>query len=159
MVCFSSGSSLHPDLRGLSLPSSPSFTPNAPTVLCGGKSEPNLNIPLNVSLNSSLSSNCHTTFSSSTGWSTFHFTPSPDHRLKHTHRTATVTSINVCVCLYSWPQVQPQALRSLATLSPPPSRPAHPHGATNAPSAMRTWWTRSFMPVDTCVSVTPAALS
>uniref|UniRef100_H3D724 E3 ubiquitin-protein ligase NEURL1 n=1 Tax=Tetraodon nigroviridis TaxID=99883 RepID=H3D724_TETNG len=49
------GSSLHPDLRGLSLPSSPSFTPNAPTVLCGGKSEPNLNIPLNVSLNSSAS--------------------------------------------------------------------------------------------------------
>lgn len=67
---FSSGSSLHPDLRGLSLPSSPSFTPNAPTVLCGGKSEPNLNMPLNVSLNSSLNSNYHTTLSSSTGRST-----------------------------------------------------------------------------------------
>ncbi|TNM99315.1 hypothetical protein fugu_012348 [Takifugu bimaculatus] len=61
------GSSLHPDLRGLSLPSSPSFTPNTPTVLCGGKSEPNLNIPLNASLNSSLNSNYHSTFSSSTG--------------------------------------------------------------------------------------------
>lgn len=69
----SSGSSLHPDLRGLSLPSSPSFTPNTPTVLCGGKSEPNLNIPLNVSLNSSLNSNYHSTFSSSTGRSTSPF--------------------------------------------------------------------------------------
>lgn len=74
---FASGSSLHPDLRGLSLPSSPSFTPTAPTVLCSGKSEPNLNIPLNVSLNSSLSSNYHTTFSSSssTGRSRLHLTP------------------------------------------------------------------------------------
>lgn len=84
LACFCSGSSLQPDLRGLSLPSSPSFTPNAPTVLCSGKSEPNLNIPLNVSLNSSLSSNYHTTFSSSTGWPTFHFTPS--HTDWNTHR-------------------------------------------------------------------------
>lgn len=82
---LASGSSLHPDLRGLSLPSSPSFTPNAPTVLCGGKSEPNLNIPLNVSLNSSLSSNYHTTFSSSTGRSTFHCTPSYYHTDWNSH--------------------------------------------------------------------------
>lgn len=62
-----SGSSLHPDLRGLSLPSSPSCTPNTPTMLCSGNSEPNLNTPLNINLNSSLNSNYHTAFSSSTG--------------------------------------------------------------------------------------------
>lgn len=157
--CFASGSSLHQDLRGLSLPSSPSFTPNAPAVLCGGKSEPNLNIPLNASLNSSLSSNYHATFSSSTGWSTFHVAPSHYHAETHNGRKPAVTLSNdVCVFLSS-PQVQPRALPSPATPSPPPSRPARPRGVTSAPSAMRMWWTRSFMPVDTCVSATPAALS
>ncbi|KAE8280723.1 E3 ubiquitin-protein ligase NEURL1 [Larimichthys crocea] len=57
------GSSLHPDLRGPSVPSSPSCTPNTPTMLCSGNSEPNLNI----NLNSSLNSNYNTAFSSSTG--------------------------------------------------------------------------------------------
>ncbi|KAM9344701.1 E3 ubiquitin-protein ligase NEURL1-like [Symphorus nematophorus] len=61
------GSSLHPDLRGPSVPSSPSCTPNTPTMLCSGNSEPNLNTPLNINLNSSLNSNYHTVFSSSTG--------------------------------------------------------------------------------------------
>lgn len=70
-----------------------------------------------------------------------------------------MTSSNVCVCLSFSPQVQPRALRSPATPSPPPSPPARPRGATSAPSATRTWWTRSFTPVDTCVSATPAALS
>ena len=57
------------------------------------------------------------------------------------------------------PQVQPRALPSPATLSPPPSRPARARGATSAPSATRTWWTRSSTPADTCVSATPAASS
>ncbi|XP_028279342.1 E3 ubiquitin-protein ligase NEURL1-like [Parambassis ranga] len=61
------GSSLHPDLRGPSVPSSPSCTPNTPTVLCSGNSESNLNTSLNINLNSSLNSNYHTLFSSSTG--------------------------------------------------------------------------------------------
>uniref|UniRef100_A0A3P9DS58 E3 ubiquitin-protein ligase NEURL1 n=1 Tax=Maylandia zebra TaxID=106582 RepID=A0A3P9DS58_9CICH len=47
------GSSQHPDLRGPSVPSSPSFTPNTPTMLCSGNSESNLNTPLNINLNSS----------------------------------------------------------------------------------------------------------
>lgn len=64
-----SGSSLHPDLRGPSVPSSPSCTPNTPTMLCSGNSEPNLNTPLNINLNSSFNSNYHTVFSSSTGLS------------------------------------------------------------------------------------------
>uniref|UniRef100_A0A3Q2VV28 E3 ubiquitin-protein ligase NEURL1-like n=1 Tax=Haplochromis burtoni TaxID=8153 RepID=A0A3Q2VV28_HAPBU len=63
------GSSQHPDLRGPSVPSSPSFTPNTPTMLCSGNSESNLNTPLNINLNSSLNSNYHTLFSSSTGLS------------------------------------------------------------------------------------------
>lgn len=61
------GSSLQPDLRGPSVPSSPSCTPNTPTMLCSGNSESNLNTPLNINLNSSLNSNYHTLFSSSTG--------------------------------------------------------------------------------------------
>lgn len=61
------GSSLHQDLRGPSVPSSPSCTPNTPTMLCSGNSEPNLNTQLNINLNSSLNSNYHTVFSSSTG--------------------------------------------------------------------------------------------
>ncbi|XP_070834047.1 neuralized E3 ubiquitin protein ligase 1Ab [Chaetodon trifascialis] len=61
------GSSLHQDLRGPSVPSSPSCTPNTPTMLCSGNSEPNLNAQLNINLNSSLNSNYHTVFSSSTG--------------------------------------------------------------------------------------------
>uniref|UniRef100_A0A3B4YXF7 E3 ubiquitin-protein ligase NEURL1 n=1 Tax=Seriola lalandi dorsalis TaxID=1841481 RepID=A0A3B4YXF7_SERLL len=47
------GSSLHPDLRGPSVPGSPSCTPNTPTMLCSGNSEPNLSTPLNINLNSS----------------------------------------------------------------------------------------------------------
>lgn len=66
---LSPGSSQHPDLRGPSVPSSPSFTPNTPTMLCSGNSESNLNTPLNINLNSSLNSNYHTLFSSSTGLS------------------------------------------------------------------------------------------
>lgn len=62
-----SGSSLHADLRGPSIPSSPSCTPNTHTVLCSGNSEPNLNTTLNINLNSSLNSNYHAVFSSSTG--------------------------------------------------------------------------------------------
>lgn len=57
------------------------------------------------------------------------------------------------------PQVQPRALPSPATQSPPPSRPARARGATSAPSATRTWWTRSSTPADTCVSATPVASS
>lgn len=66
---LSPGSSQHPDLRGPSVPSSPSCTPNTPTMLCSGNSESNLNTPLNINLNSSLNSNYHTLFSSSTGLS------------------------------------------------------------------------------------------
>uniref|UniRef100_A0A3B5AFQ9 E3 ubiquitin-protein ligase NEURL1 n=1 Tax=Stegastes partitus TaxID=144197 RepID=A0A3B5AFQ9_9TELE len=47
------GSSLHPDLRGPSVPSSPSCTPNTPIMLCSGNSESNLNTPMNINLNSS----------------------------------------------------------------------------------------------------------
>lgn len=61
------GSSLNKDLRGLSVPSSPSCTPNTPTMLCSGNSESNLNTPLNINLNSSFNSNYHSLFSSSTG--------------------------------------------------------------------------------------------
>ncbi|KAM3862647.1 E3 ubiquitin-protein ligase NEURL1-like [Diretmus argenteus] len=61
------GSSLHPDLRGPSAPSSPSCTPNTPTLLCSGNSEPNLNTPLNINLNSSLNTSYQTAFTSSTG--------------------------------------------------------------------------------------------
>ncbi|KAM4591244.1 E3 ubiquitin-protein ligase NEURL1-like [Odontesthes bonariensis] len=61
------GTSLHPDLRGISAPSSPSCTPNTPTMLCSGNSESNLNTSLNINLNSSLNSNYHTLFSSSAG--------------------------------------------------------------------------------------------
>ncbi|XP_031732877.1 E3 ubiquitin-protein ligase NEURL1-like [Anarrhichthys ocellatus] len=61
------GSSPHPDPRGVSVPSSPSFTPNTPTMLGSGNSEPNLNTPLNINLNSSLNSSYYTVFSSSTG--------------------------------------------------------------------------------------------
>lgn len=67
--CVPSGSSPHPDLRGPSVPSSPSCTPSTPTMLCSGNSEPNLNTPLNINLNSSLNSNYQTAFSSSTGLS------------------------------------------------------------------------------------------
>ncbi|XP_017288123.1 E3 ubiquitin-protein ligase NEURL1 [Kryptolebias marmoratus] len=61
------GSSLHPDQRGPSVPSSPSCTPNTPTILNISSSESNLNTPLNINLNSSLNSNYSTLFSSSTG--------------------------------------------------------------------------------------------
>ncbi|XP_026165566.1 E3 ubiquitin-protein ligase NEURL1-like [Mastacembelus armatus] len=61
------GSSLHQDLRGPSIPSSPSCTPNTPSMPCSGNLEPNLNTPLNINLNSSLNSSYHTVFSSSTG--------------------------------------------------------------------------------------------
>ncbi|KAK2921784.1 E3 ubiquitin-protein ligase NEURL1-like isoform X1 [Channa argus] len=61
------GSSPHPELRGPSAPSSPSCTPNSPTMLCSGHSESNLNIPLNINLNSSFNSSYHTAFCSSTG--------------------------------------------------------------------------------------------
>uniref|UniRef100_A0A3Q1G566 E3 ubiquitin-protein ligase NEURL1 n=1 Tax=Acanthochromis polyacanthus TaxID=80966 RepID=A0A3Q1G566_9TELE len=47
------GSSLHPDLRGPSVPSSPSCTPNTPIMFCSGNSESNLNNPMNINLNSS----------------------------------------------------------------------------------------------------------
>lgn len=57
------GSSLHLDLRGPSVPSSPSSTPNTPTLLCSGSSESNLNSPFNITLNS----NFQSVFSSSTG--------------------------------------------------------------------------------------------
>ncbi|XP_029961865.1 E3 ubiquitin-protein ligase NEURL1-like [Salarias fasciatus] len=57
------GSSLHSDPRGPSVPSSPSCTPNTPTVLCSGNSESNLNTQLNINLNS----NYQALFSSSTG--------------------------------------------------------------------------------------------
>ncbi|CAN9499715.1 unnamed protein product [Ophioblennius macclurei] len=57
------GSSLHADPRGPSVPSSPSCTPNTPTMLCSGNSESNLNTQLNINLNS----NYHALFSSSTG--------------------------------------------------------------------------------------------
>uniref|UniRef100_A0A8C3ASN6 E3 ubiquitin-protein ligase NEURL1 n=1 Tax=Cyclopterus lumpus TaxID=8103 RepID=A0A8C3ASN6_CYCLU len=50
------GSSSHPDPRGVSVPSSPSCTPNNPTMLGSGDSEPNLNTPLNINLNSNLNS-------------------------------------------------------------------------------------------------------
>lgn len=92
------GSSLHPDLRGLSLPSSPSFTPNTPMVLCGGKSEPNLNIPLNVSLNSSLSSNYHTTFSSSAG--TTPSSPFPSHPESPTFTSCSSSWSDECTICY-----------------------------------------------------------
>ncbi|XP_056148136.1 neuralized E3 ubiquitin protein ligase 1Ab [Lampris incognitus] len=61
------GSSLHPDIRGLSVPNSPSCSPNSSTLLCGGISEPNLNTSLNINLNSSLNTSNQTAFSSSTG--------------------------------------------------------------------------------------------
>ncbi|KAM9727231.1 E3 ubiquitin-protein ligase NEURL1-like isoform 2-T2 [Menidia menidia] len=61
------GTSMHPDLRGLSVPSSPSCTPNTPTMLCSGNSESNLNTSLNINLSSSPHSNYHTLFSSSAG--------------------------------------------------------------------------------------------
>lgn len=70
---LSPGSSQHPDLRGPSVPSSPSCTPNTPTMLCSGNSESNLNTSLNINLNSSLNSNYHTLFSSSTGLSKLFF--------------------------------------------------------------------------------------
>uniref|UniRef100_A0A3Q0R0D1 E3 ubiquitin-protein ligase NEURL1 n=1 Tax=Amphilophus citrinellus TaxID=61819 RepID=A0A3Q0R0D1_AMPCI len=54
------GSSQNPDLRGPSVPSSPSCTPNTPTMLCSGNSESNLNTALNINLNSTLNSNYHT---------------------------------------------------------------------------------------------------
>uniref|UniRef100_A0A3P8SJI5 E3 ubiquitin-protein ligase NEURL1 n=1 Tax=Amphiprion percula TaxID=161767 RepID=A0A3P8SJI5_AMPPE len=47
------GSSLHPDLRGPSVPSSPSCTPNTPIMFCSGNTESNLNNPMNINLNSS----------------------------------------------------------------------------------------------------------
>ncbi|KAM6916198.1 E3 ubiquitin-protein ligase NEURL1-like [Xenentodon cancila] len=59
--------SSHPELRGPSVPSSPSCTPNTPTMLCSGNSESNLNTPFNIHLSSSLNSSYHTQFSSSTG--------------------------------------------------------------------------------------------
>ncbi|XP_034040563.1 E3 ubiquitin-protein ligase NEURL1-like isoform X2 [Thalassophryne amazonica] len=57
------GSSLQPDVRGPSIPSSPSCAHNIPTLLCNGNSELNLNTSLNVNLNS----HCQTVFTSSTG--------------------------------------------------------------------------------------------
>lgn len=67
--CVPSGSSPYPELRGPSVPSSPSCTPSTPTMLCSGNSEPDLNTPLNINLNSSINANYHTAFSSSTGLS------------------------------------------------------------------------------------------
>ncbi|KAK5623465.1 E3 ubiquitin-protein ligase neurl1 [Crenichthys baileyi] len=61
------GSSLPPDHQGSSVPSSPSCTPNTPTMLCSGNSGSNLNSTLNINLNSSLNSNYRTLFSTSTG--------------------------------------------------------------------------------------------
>uniref|UniRef100_A0A3Q2CJP9 E3 ubiquitin-protein ligase NEURL1-like n=1 Tax=Cyprinodon variegatus TaxID=28743 RepID=A0A3Q2CJP9_CYPVA len=55
------------DAQGPSVPSSPSCTPNTPTMLCSGNSGSNLNTALNISLNSSLNSNYHMLFSTSTG--------------------------------------------------------------------------------------------
>lgn len=46
-----------------------------------------------------------------------------------------------------------------ASPSPPRSRRAGAPGLTSAPSAMRTPWTLSSTPADTCVSATPAASS
>lgn len=125
---LSSGSSLHPDLRGLSLPSSPSFTPSAPTVLCGGKSEPNLNIPLNVSLNSSLNSNYHSTFSSSTGRSASPFALIMTPIEAETRRTAvTLPTCPTSVCF-------------LLTSGTTPSSPfsSHPESPT-FPSCSTSW--------------------
>lgn len=61
------GTSIHTDLRGPSVPSSPSCTPNTPTLLSGGSSEPNLNAHLNISLSTSLAASYPPAFSSSTG--------------------------------------------------------------------------------------------
>ncbi|XP_062319796.1 E3 ubiquitin-protein ligase NEURL1-like [Osmerus eperlanus] len=61
------GTSLHTDLRGPSVPSSPSCTPNTPTLMCSGSSEPNLNTHLNINLNTNLNASYPPPFSSSTG--------------------------------------------------------------------------------------------
>lgn len=157
--CVPSGSSPHPDLRGPSVPSSPSCTPNTPTMLCSGNSEPNLNTPLNINLNSSLNSSYYTVFSSSTGLSKCSSLPlflylsifSLSPWIFPVQMFVTHTS------LMSFPQVQPQALRSPATQSPLLSHPALARGVMNAPFATRTWWTQSSTPADTCVSATPVA--
>uniref|UniRef100_A0A1A8JIM0 E3 ubiquitin-protein ligase NEURL1 n=1 Tax=Nothobranchius kuhntae TaxID=321403 RepID=A0A1A8JIM0_NOTKU len=61
------GSSLHADYRGPSVPSSPSCTPNTPTILNSSSSESTLNSSMKINLNASLNSNYHTLFSSSAG--------------------------------------------------------------------------------------------
>lgn len=98
------GSSLHPDVRGLSLPSSPSCTPSTNTVLCSGSSEANLNIPLNINLKSSLNSNYHTAFSSSTGLSTPFSLLLSDMQdtIQNTDRTAETWMHNAHVSLWTY---------------------------------------------------------
>ena len=98
------GSSLHPDVRGLSLPSSPSCSPSTNTVLSSGSSEANLNIPLNINLKSSLNSNYHTAFSSSTGLSTrfsLHLSDIQD-RYQNTDWTAETWMYSAHVSLWTY---------------------------------------------------------
>uniref|UniRef100_A0A3P9JCD3 E3 ubiquitin-protein ligase NEURL1 n=1 Tax=Oryzias latipes TaxID=8090 RepID=A0A3P9JCD3_ORYLA len=61
------GSSLHSDLRGSSVPSSPMCELNAPPMLCNQNANFNLNNPHNMNLNARLNSNHHALFSSSSG--------------------------------------------------------------------------------------------
>ena len=106
-----SGSSLHADLRGPSIPSSPSCTPNTHTVLCSGNSEPNLNTTLNINLNSSLNSNYHAVFSSSTGLFECHRLLSS---LSIDHRVIILFSNHKVVLFMKMINMQPAAHRSSA---------------------------------------------